>query len=72
MLIALFMFTVFAGLAGALWEWFGISRELKLHGERQDGDGWANHLKRKAESGARSHGAELSRSGNRQHAVLSS
>lgn len=28
MLIALFFFTVMAGLAGAVWEWVGISRLL--------------------------------------------
>ena len=52
-LIALFVFTVLAGLAGAIWEWLGITRELKMHGDPQGGPGWDNHLKRKAESMAR-------------------
>jgi hypothetical protein len=53
MLLSLFLFTIFAGLAGAIWEWIGISRELQRHGEPQGGPGWDNHLKRKAESMAR-------------------
>jgi hypothetical protein len=53
MLLSLFMFTVFAGLAGAVWELVGISRELRLHGEPQSGPGWANSLERRAESMAR-------------------
>lgn len=58
MLLSLFLFTVFAGLAGSIWEWIGISRELKLHGEPQNGRGWANALERKAESMARPPGVQ--------------
>jgi hypothetical protein len=39
MLIALFGFTVFAGLAGAIWEWANISRLLtRDHPEEKGGN----------------------------------
>jgi hypothetical protein len=38
MLVALFLITVFAGLAGAVWEWVGITRLLSRdHPETRDG-----------------------------------
>lgn len=47
-IIASFLFSVLAGLAGLIWEWVGVRRELKHHPEPQNGAGVADALKRKA------------------------